>query len=448
MKFVFLLFILCSSSWVWGNSQKLQATLSEQKARDQKILEDYKKKNPDWQKAPNDAYEKFYTEWARKALGEELKIRENFCKIDKGLCPTEKEKKASVAQTNVAIGLISMQNQLAKNPQIDPATRRKVISEAERAANITLCSRHNKKCDDLDDVDQKAAQLEIRRDKEIATLEIEFTQKNPAAKKGDEPLRDFKVDLEKQRLEKTLGLLKELCELNPNDAVFCLSNKQKDEMKLDSEGDKCRVERVHQLYTILKSGAEKKEESLINKHDDEWYDSLDCKKLLAQDKKEFTPTPLPVEEKIVVVEKKPEIIVTPPPPVITTPPPVEEKREIASSEVALSIEESDDEKSPRNYNAESCDWVNDLPRRIVHGPSCGRYSNSICTGYVVCDQKVGGGKFVRMSTCGPEFCGGSKRDAVNCTKQGSYFSRKPADETRELVTPKLKKMLTGGAIQE
>lgn len=442
MKFIFLLFILCSSSLVLANSQQLEKALSEQKARDQKVLDGYKKKNPGWQKAPNDAYEKFYTDWARKALSGELKLRENFCKTDKSLCPTEKEKKASTAQTNVAIGLISMQNQLAKNPQIDTATRRKVMNEAERAANITLCSRHNKKCDDLSDVDKKAAQLEIRRDKEIATLELKFTQSHPKAKKGDVPLKDFKVDLEKQRLEKTLGLLKELCELNPDDAVFCLSDKQKEEMKVDSQGDECREERVHQLYTILKSGAEEKEETLLSKHDDEWYETLDCKKLLALDKKDFTPPPVKeeVKEEVVIEEKKPEVIVTPPP--------VEEKREVASTEVAVvQDEENEDEKSPRNYNAETCDWVTDLPRRIVHGPSCGRYNNSICTGYVVCDQKVGGGKFVRMSTCGPEYCGASKRDAVNCTKQGSYFSRKPADETREFVTPKLKKIFSG-AIQE
>lgn len=435
MKLIFLFLILYSSSWTWASSQKLRTALSEQKARDQKILDDYKKKNPQWQKAPNDAYEKFYTDWARKALSDELKIRESFCKTDKNLCPTEKEKKASTAQTNVAIGLISMQNQLAKNPQIDPATRRKVISEAKRAANITLCSRHGKRCDDLSDVDKKAAQLEIRRDKEIATLELEFSQKNPKAKKGDVPLKDFKIDLEKQRLEKTLGLLRELCELNPDDAVFCLSNKQKEEMKVDSQGDECREERVHQLYTILKSGTEEKEESLIKKHDDEWYETLDCKKLLAQDKKSFTPPP-PIEKEVVVEEKKPEVIMTPPP--------VEEKREVAVAQ----DEENEDEKSPRNYNAETCEWVTDLPRRIVHGPSCGRYNNSICTGYVVCDQKVGGGKFVRMSTCGPEYCGASKRDAVNCTKQGSYFSRKPVDESREFITPKLKKIFSGGVIQE
>lgn len=67
MKLIFLFLILYSSSWTWASSQKLRTALSEQKARDQKILDDYKKKNPQWQKAPNDAYEKFYTDWARKA---------------------------------------------------------------------------------------------------------------------------------------------------------------------------------------------------------------------------------------------------------------------------------------------------------------------------------------------------------------------------------------------
>lgn len=103
--------------------------------------------------------------------------------------------------------------------------------------------------------------------------------------------------------------------------------------------------------------------------------------------------------------------------------------------------ENEDEKSPRNYKAETCKWVNDLPRKIVVGPGCGGKSKSrICTGYVVCEQKVGGGKFVRQSTCAADKCG--ENDAVACTRDQYYFSSKPSDEEKQFVSPKLKEILS------
>lgn len=102
---------------------------------------------------------------------------------------------------------------------------------------------------------------------------------------------------------------------------------------------------------------------------------------------------------------------------------------------------NEDEKSPKNYKAETCKWVNDLPRKIVVGPGCGGKSKSrICTGYVVCEQKVGGGKFVRQSTCAADKCG--ENDAVACTRDQYYFSSKPSDEEKQFVSPKLKEILS------
>jgi hypothetical protein len=91
-----------------------------------------------------------------------------------------------------------------------------------------------------------------------------------------------------------------------------------------------------------------------------------------------------------------------------------------------------------NYVPESCKWVSDMPRKLVYGPSCGA-NKPICTGYVSCDRKNGGGVFVRLSTCGAENC--SENRAVECTKQRYFFSRNPTDETKVLPSGEAKRVL-------
>lgn len=158
-----------------------------------------------------------------------------------------------------------------------------------------------------------------------------------------------------------------------------------------------------------------------------------------------------ISQPMVRAEAKPEVAVV-------TPPEVKPEAAVAVPEVTVEVKpevqqrkveevkpvvptENEDEKSPRNYKAETCKWVNDLPRKIVVGPGCGGKSKSrICTGYVVCEQKVGGGKFVRQSTCAADKCG--ENDAVACTRDQFYFSSKPSDEEKQFVSPKLKEILS------
>jgi len=118
-----------------------------------------------------------------------------------------------------------------------------------------------------------------------------------------------------------------------------------------------------------------------------------------------------------------------------------------TEEVKTEVKEEPKEEvvDPRNYNSSTCVWASDMPRRIVQGPGCSTAGNQVCVGYVVCEQKTGGGKFIRMSTCGDENCG--EGDAVACTKQGGYSSRKPKDETKNTVTKELKTFLTNGKEQ-
>ncbi len=101
---------------------------------------------------------------------------------------------------------------------------------------------------------------------------------------------------------------------------------------------------------------------------------------------------------------------------------------------------------PRNYKPESCVWAEDLPRRIVEGPGCNKTGNRLCVGFVVCEQKTGGAKFVRMSTCSSENCGDGA--AVACTKQLGYGSRRPEDETKATVSDPIKDILTNKSSQQ
>ncbi len=101
------------------------------------------------------------------------------------------------------------------------------------------------------------------------------------------------------------------------------------------------------------------------------------------------------------------------------------------------------EENTRKYEAESCEWVTDIPRRIVKGPSCGKTPMEICTGFVVCNQKAPGvGKFIRQSSCSKKYCTKDNKDAVACTKDQEYSSVKPVDEIANSVSKKVKNSIS------
>jgi hypothetical protein len=90
----------------------------------------------------------------------------------------------------------------------------------------------------------------------------------------------------------------------------------------------------------------------------------------------------------------------------------------------------------RGLKPESCKWVSELPRRIINAPGCTTGSrNRICTGFVRCEQRGGGPRLIRLSTCRAEYCGASDQDAVRCTEDPGYSSSRPQGETRDTVSP-------------
>lgn len=109
----------------------------------------------------------------------------------------------------------------------------------------------------------------------------------------------------------------------------------------------------------------------------------------------------------------------------------------ASPEIA--DQETLDDKF-ENFDAESCQWVEDMPRRIHEAPGCGRgRSTKICVGYVVCNRTEGEGKFIRASTCGENNCS----DAVACTRDRHYWSSPAAENDQKYLGRDIRDLING-----
>ncbi len=336
-------------------------------------------------------------------------------------CVTTEQKDLLAAQVRISIGVVKVKVRWIKEGK----------SEAEQKTaedNFNKCVTENKDCDKLHDNDRGVANdargsgatvtvtpstdVKTQLDAGLAVIAAEllakkeeFLKNNPSAESREMTAsqKEFLLATIKEKMEKELALMKSLCDKNPGVESVCSEeaiNKVKDFAAMSG----CLVDR-----NAAKKGAD------LSKHVGQWGDLPDpktCQTLLDHDAKPVTP----------------EVV----------------KPDVETPEVVV---EGDDEKSPRNYKVETCKWVSDLPRKIVNGPSCGKTRSKICTGYVVCEQKTGGGKFIRMSTCGPDKCGGSDEDAVKCTKDQGYWSVKPASETKLFMSKKLKETLSGNEAQ-
>lgn len=410
-------------------------------------------------KLPNDEYTKFYKEAWQKYSDEELKVYQESCKTNKAYCLTSTQSALKKSQVRVVTGLLEKKNEWAKQG-LSSDVQAKKEAEFKREADIDRCASHKTDCDKLSAADRKiagertvkpvtvvdvkvekpkeekpkeekpkeekpkeekpkeekatvtldevAAILEDKLEEELKALEGEFEKTHPNFKDKEMTVeaKNFLQAQEALRQEKVLEIFSGLCAKFPKSKEVCLSDDQVKKIKDGSASVNCLIERKfkHQKEPELLSG-------LDESHQNEW-DALSS----------------PKSCQTLLEKKKPEV-------------------EVKKEEVKV-VEENEDEKNPRNYKAETCKWVSDLPRKIVNGPGCGPKGRSrICTGYVVCEQKEGGGKFIRMSSCGADKCGGSDADAVRCTKDQGYFSQRPASESKLFMTPRLKKILSGASEQ-
>lgn len=332
-------------------------------------------------------------------------------------CVTAEQKNILAAQVRIAVGLV--------NAKVKWIKEGKTLAEQRTAEeNFTKCANENKDCDKLPETDRNSAneargsttvvvtpetnvadEVKAGLDKiteELQAIANAYNEANAGWAEQDlsKAGRDHLVNLMTLRLDKKLAMLAALCTKYPGNAEVCLTPEAIAKLRDELASESCKVDRKLAKKTAA-----------IENHNTQWAglsSPKSCEALIALDAGSTTPE------------------------VDTTP---------------VVVEEEDDEKSPRNYKAETCKWVNDLPRKIVNGPSCGKTRSQICTGYVVCEQKTGGGKFIRMSTCGPGKCGASDADAVSCTKDQGYWSKKPASETKLFMSKKLKETLSGNEAQ-
>jgi hypothetical protein len=98
-----------------------------------------------------------------------------------------------------------------------------------------------------------------------------------------------------------------------------------------------------------------------------------------------------------------------------------------------------DYKRP-SYISSTCEWVEDIPRRVVMGPGCNSKNTKLCVGHVACERKDGGGKFIRVSTCSASNCGDN--EASKCTSESGYSSKKPEDEENEDLSTEVEQSIS------
>ena len=397
----------------YANSDELNSVLRAHQEAQQRELETYKQAHPQWQRFPNDEYVRFYTQHLQQGLERELRLWSEKCRQN---CLQPKDHERMKAQVRVAVNLVQTQNELSKTRRPDQVSV--LMRQAERQGAINLCAYHQHKCEQLGDFDKRAAELERKKEEELQVLRNRLTQISPdwENNKSNEQIRDALIALETATLEKELALNDELCGARPNDGLLCKSDAKKQQMRETAQAAVCRHQRVHLLHSAGKGSDER---TLMSDHEAKWRAlplPRDCKSLLDNDRLAWLP-----------------VSTTP----STANPVVEALRAPA---------EETEQTDPQNYDADTCEWLNDLPRRIHAGPGCSREGNRLCVGYVVCKQKTSELRFIRSSTCSAEHCGPRKENAVACTKQRSYFSNK-APSAAEFVSPSVKRATASGTRQ-
>lgn len=339
---------------------------------------------------PNDNYVHEYNKIVREHVKKELELYEKYCKKegDKS-CLTEKEVKEKKAQYRITAGLVTRMNEWAK----EGASEEKV---KERTAAYNACHDKNEGCDKLP-VDDREVVLETPADS--------FPTDEKKDSKAAEVTKESKTKSQTKSASKSSTTV--AASASTSTTTTTTTTEDDSEVSVEVSGE----------------DADDKEKPVAKKDDKKPVAKAD-------DKKDGKTAPKKGPKRDVAQKD-------------------DKPAEDASASEPELVEASDDEKTPRNYKPETCRWVNDLPRKIVNGPGCGPKNRSkICTGYVICEQKEGGAKFIRMSTCSPDKCGGSDEDAVKCTKDMGYYSMKPQGEEKLFMTPELKKVLSNGSTRQ
>lgn len=428
MRALFLLFFVLPTIAIAQNNtleDRLKAqTAAAQESRDQ-ALQQWRVAN-DWPVVPGSAK---YGEYMELYKSEYNKYREAFttaynsaCQAKPSDCHPALLTKVN-SQLNISISLVEARHRWGQEGKSEQDI-------ADLSRDMESCANNNQNCskvpererdiasqnrggtatvtvtpetDNKKNEDFSAVKTKMEQDLALHLAEIEAANPGWQNKELTSEILKLHQDLEVWKLEKLLTMMSGLCEKYPSEARFC-SEDAKNAIRDLAASNSCQLNRHAQSPA--------KKEAIVASHEAEWkaLNPKDCKTLLDKDKGA---------------------------PVTVTPD--------VNPDVTPGVDVAEDQ-SPRNYDPKSCVWSQDMPRRVVNGPSCGKTRSRICTGYVICNQKNSDLKFVRMSTCRPDFCGAGDEMARKCTEDRAYFSTKPAGEDKDLASQKIRRALTSGAL--
>ncbi len=358
-----------------------------------------------------------------------LRAREEICKTPNVTCRDEDLREFN-SGVNIAVALVTARDQWARdnvpadqqsgreealrdcvkggeNCQNLPATDRSIATVAQTPSTVTSTDVSSADAE----MNEFARSLEAKLQEKKNALEASNPGWENAPMSAD--IASLHLDLIKFKQDEMMKKMNELCEKYKENR-FC-SEEKKTELTDHYNGQSCLIQRRAQVQT-LNTDKDKLNQNVIQKHKDEWalLNPKVCETLLRKDRDSLSAP-------------------------VTTPPP----------QVTQETPGGEDQQSPGNYDASTCEWSSDMPRRIVNGPGCANNSRTrMCTGWVICKQKNSEAKFVRMSTCHPRFCQAGKEMAVKCTKDLRYFSTKPSDEEKIFATPRVRRVLKSSTSEQ
>lgn len=395
--------------------------LEKQRQEHIQKLKEYQQQHPGWESAPSDEYVEFFKKWNSESLSITLRYHETQCEKDKTKCLSPKQKRDLESQYKIAVETLERQNREGKTSSGNlvttpgnfggnrtPAEDNKVSNSPQNKLEVDLGNSNTYNTPDAgtnkpegNKVNKPSNNISIGSN----TPSINVPSNKLSNNKPENKPSDNKVPSENSignkpsdnKVPTDNKLVTNKPENRPEDNKLPTDNKLSDNLIADNKPS---------------TDNKPSEDTDVNKPEDNKVDTQD-------DQGEDTQDSVPDSKEDFKPEEKPE----------------EQKPQ--------ELEQFNDEEFPKNYDPKTCEWVEDMPRKIVYGPSfCSRQAVQICTGYVVCERKQGGGKFVRMSSCSPKNCGRSKESAIACTMEQAYYSRRPEDERNHFVSPELKKILT------
>ncbi len=258
-------------------------------------------------------------------------------------------------------------------PQESPKKETSILELIRSCKEPTL---NKESCRELTEINPKFADMILQLNEKFRNrnaLKPEGVDAHNLAQRDNYEMAIKLLDLEYQDEKK---IFESFCE-DESKKALCLTDIDMNNLENHQKMEKCLIQRLSNIQMKNPKALKENNSVFAMKHMDLWEkNGKDCNKLISQDEKNYQ------------LEK------------------------FYDSKLKL-----------RDFDPATCQWFSDLPRRIVRGEmkSCTKGQRSqACVGYVVCENKQDGSKFIRQSTCSKDNC--TNERAVACTVEKNYSS--------------------------